>query len=328
MTELMSPNITRVDGVYIGVERFGPTVRAFRDGLGWVVTNHDVLPAADSRHLWDVDSDAQVVTMAATPDCPSGTVTLLRFPGLTIPSRGAPSMLSLGYTAISLYALDLDETLDALLRAGGRLAGKRVRYPVPRGDGALAWNEAVRVVIPGDTNLIVATSEEPRPTWTRTHHPSAATSEVNFLIYRSPEWEQTIAWWACLGLTDQIVAPSGGPLGANLFGTAPGFAIRNAVTTNDAPARLELHGHDLGPDASDPGPDLRVQQRPGWSLGLVQWRVVLDSVPESFFSWAASRGATVCRPPERLSSPQFGNRSVGVISGPDGQQLQVEVPPA
>lgn len=322
MSEQLEPAVRCVGRVYVGVESFGPVVRCFRDGLGWVVTDHDAIPAADSAWLWGVDAEAEVVTLAPADDCPSGDVALLRFPKLDVKSYGAPSMVGYGYTAISIQANDLTSTIERVASSGGRAASSPVTYEVPR-PGRAAHNTSVLMALPSDVTLVIAQPSDPRPTWTWEHRPEAPTTEVNFLIYRTPMWKETVEWWGPtgLGLDQPIAVKAGGPLGAELFGTVTGLDIDNAVTTNRAAARAEIHGPDLaGNDADE---DLRPVQSPGQALGQVMWSVSLDSRPADFAAWARSRGATIVRNAERLRSPHFGTDAVAVVAGPDGQRVLV-----
>jgi hypothetical protein len=324
--------IPGIHAVYVGVREFAPVVRALRDGLAWTVTDLDEVPSADSRDLWGVDASAEVMTMAPDHECPSGVVNLLRFPPENTPApRGAPHMSGFGALAISLYAQDTVETVRRLEYAGGHLRGEIATFPVQRGE-SLVQLRAGLVELPDDLNVLVIEPAAPRPTWTWANRPEAPVTEINFMVYSDPEQESLLDWWGPKGLGLPLAGTGenrGDPV-SRMTGTAPGLSQRNGVTDNPQPARLELTGPNKDLASLDPGvvDDYRARQFPGASLGQVLWRVVLPRRPESFAGWAAERDTRILRLPHRRRSAHFAGRAVGIVEGPGGQRVQVEIPGA
>lgn len=324
----LSPAATGVHRVYVGVSDFGPTVRVFRDALGWQVCDLHEICASDARRVWRVDAPAEVLTLSPARGCPTGAIDLLRFSTLDIPARGAPPMAAFGHMAISLYVRDIEAAVSAVERVGGRLAGSIAKGSVPRGKDGFMDALGARVSV-GDFNVLLIETAQPRETWMRARYPDWRSSEINFMLYRTPLLDELLDWWgpAGVGLPIAHSTPIGNESISFTYGAAPGLHQQIGVTANPEPVRLELQGPDnsLG-EAPDVASDRRPFQRPGQALGPVLWRVVLPSPPESFSAWAGSRGLQVRERPRRLVSEHFQGRRIGIVTGPGDFDVQLEVP--
>ena len=185
--------------------------------------------------------------------------------------------------------------------------------------------------MPDDLNILLVDASDARPTWVWANDPHTAVTEVNFFVHVTSDLAAALAWCGPegLGLPISHTADHSSDGVNQTTGAPPGLNMTNGITANEEPGRLELAGPnlELRPFASVLD-DWRTSQFPGRSLGHVLWRVVLPQRPASLASWAESRGISVDALPVRRHSRHFGDRAVGIVSGPAGLRVQLEIPGA
>ncbi|MFN8533571.1 MAG: hypothetical protein U0556_08500 [Dehalococcoidia bacterium] len=319
----MTPLVEGIQAAVITVSDFEPSLRVYRDALGWEVVAEGDLTAVDSSRLWGVEAACRIVALSPL-SVETGRIHLVRFDGLSPASLGQPQSDGYGLFAIDMYVRDLEEARRRCEAAGARWAGGPATWHIGDDLNRVTVRQGF-LHLPDDVNLTFVMPGRPRPTAVWARDPDALCTELTSVVVCVPDVERSKVFWGAdgLGLVEQYDAEFAQPEMARMVGLPDDFAQRMAFLIGDGTARLELTGRPRQhSDAAWRSLDLAARQRPGRSLGQCAWVVVVDRFDEAI-SVAQARGGQLLSGPFTIDNPVYAGRSVAIVETPERTLLEI-----
>ena len=323
MTEAQSePLITGVHAAMIGVSDLAPHTNLFCDGLGWEVIQEGLIPDEICRHLWNVDSDAEVVVLTSA-NATSGRVHLLRFPGLDPTDPGLPALRTYGFHGLNMYVRDMAEMVDRLTYQGAHKIGE-AKWSLEAQDGSSQTIHQIKMDCGEGMGIVFVNPNTPRFTHAWKNNQEAFCTELTSVVIFESDVDTARPFWGPggLGLEFHYDNVIGNPASAALRRTEPDETNHLLFGFGKESARVELLGRGYDKYRDVPREDLAPIQRPGVSLGETGWVMIVDNV-DATLKILQEKGGQVIATPMDVGTPIHGQRRVAVAQSPEGIWLNL-----